>query len=133
MTAETVTFIDVVVDLKPPAAAWRAVIVAVPALRVRSVSPSIPTIVGSELVSVHVPVELELGAVSCTRATLSMERVISLNEPIVGAGALMVKVIVFDEDNQRPVALCVALISTVPPSRSVTRLPETIAISGFND
>ena len=104
-----------------------------PDLRVRSVSPSIPTIVGSELVSVHVPFELELGAVSCTRATLSMERVISLNEPIVGAGALMVKVIVFDADNQRPVAPCVALMSTVPPSRSVTMLPETMATSGFSD
>ena len=64
VTAETVTFIDVVDDLKPPAAAWRAVIVAVPALRVRSESPSMPTIVGSELVSVHAPVELELGGVS---------------------------------------------------------------------
>jgi hypothetical protein len=45
----------------------------------------------------------------------------------------MVKVIVFDEDNQRAVALCVALISTVPPSRRVTRLPEIVAIAGFSD
>ncbi len=110
MTAAIVTFIDVVVDLKPPAGAWRAVMVAVPALSAIRVRPSIPTMDGSELASVHVPRDVELGAVSCTRETLSIDRVISLKVPSTGAGALMVSVIVFDADNQRDVAACVALI-----------------------
>jgi hypothetical protein len=133
VTAETVTFIDVVVERNPLAGAWRAVIVAVPALRVSRVSPSIPTTVGSELVSVHVPGEFELGAASWTRETLSIESVMSLKVPSVGVGAFIVSDIVLDPDNQRLVAACVALICTVPPSRSVTRLPETVATSVLSD
>ena len=133
MTAAIVTFIDVVVDLKPPAGAWRAVIVAVPALSAVRFRPSIPTMDGSELASDHVPREVELGIVSCTRETLSIERVISLNVPSTGAGALMVSVIVLEADNQRDVAACVALIWTVPPSRRLTIEPEIVAISVLSD
>ena len=63
--------------------------------RATMVKPSRPTIVGSELVNVQAPVEFDLGAVNCTFETESIERVISLKDPIVGAGALTVKVIVF--------------------------------------
>ena len=51
---------------------------------------------GSELDSVQTPVEFEFGIVNCTLATESIESVISLKDPIVGAGALIVKVIVFE-------------------------------------
>ena len=103
VTPATVTFIEVLTDRKPPAGAWRAVMIALPDLSVSKLNPSRATIVGSELVNVHAPVELERGTVSCTLATLSIERFISLNEPSVGVGASIVRVIVFDEDNQRVV------------------------------
>lgn len=94
-TAVMVTFMDAVVDLNPPAGDCLAVIVEVPVLRATMVKPSRPTTEGSEDVRVHAPVELDRGMVNCTLATESIERVISLNEPIVGVGALMVRVIVF--------------------------------------
>jgi hypothetical protein len=109
-TAAIVTFIDVDVEPNPPAGACRAVIVEVPALRAIRVCPSSPITDGSELEKVQVPRELEVGVLSCTRETLSIARVISLNVPRVGAGALMVNVIVRVDDNQRPVGACVALI-----------------------
>jgi hypothetical protein len=90
-----VTFIDTDAERKPPAGDCFAVMVAVPVRSATMVKPSRPTIVGSELVSVHAPVEFDLGIVNCTLETESIERVISLKDPIVGAGALIVKVIVF--------------------------------------
>ena len=91
-----VTFIETVAERNPPAGAWRAVMVAVPVRRATMVNPSRPTIDGSELDKVHAPVEFERGIVSCTLETESIDRVISLKEPRVGAGALMVKFIVLE-------------------------------------
>ena len=93
-----VTFIDTEAERKPPAGDCLAVMVAVPVLRATIVKPSSPAIDGSELVKVQAPVEFDFGIVSCTLETESIERVISLKDPIVGAGALIVRVIVLDAE-----------------------------------
>lgn len=65
--------------------------------------------------------------------TLSFMIVMLPKVPIMGSKAITVRAICVEALCQFKVMLCVAVIATVPPSRSVTVLPIMEATAEFED
>jgi hypothetical protein len=127
-TANIVTFIVTIVDRKPPEGACLAEIFVVPDFKAVTVNPLTEATDGSALVRVQDPFEFDAGRINSTFETLSIERVISLNVPTVGLGAVTDNFMVAVVVSQLRVGDCVALMETSPPSNNVTLLPETVAM-----
>jgi hypothetical protein len=87
-TAKIVTLSVTIMDRKPPDGACFAEIFVVPDLSAVTVNPFTEATDGSALVRVQDPFEFETGKINSTLETLSIERVISLNVPTVGLGAV---------------------------------------------
>ena len=127
-TAKIVTFRVTIMERKPPEGACLAEILVVPDLRAVTVNPLTDATDGSALVKVQAPFEFEAGRINSTFETLSIERVISLNVPTVGLGAVTDNFIVAVVVSQLSVGDWVALIETSPPSNKVTLFPDTVAM-----
>jgi hypothetical protein len=93
-----------------------------------TVNPLTEATDGSALVKVHAPFEVDVGKINSTLDTLSIDKVMSLNVPRTGLGAVTVNFIVADAANQFVVGAWSARIVTEPPSNKVTLFPETVAI-----
>ena len=81
-----------VAELKPPAGAWYAVIVVVPTPTGVTVVPEAVATLELEEEKLHAPVLFDVGGVSASDETLSFAIVTLVNEPMVGFGAVIVRV-----------------------------------------
>ena len=126
-TAKIVTFRYTIIERKPPLAACLAEIFVVPDLSAVTVNPFTDATEGSALVKFQDPLDVDVGRMSSTLETLSIDNVISLKVPTTGLGAVTVNFIVAEALNQLAVGDCVARIETSPPSSNVTLFPEIVA------
>ena len=95
--------------------------------------PEIVATPGELEVNDQPPTELDVGGVKSTFEMLSLEKVIFVNVPSVGATAVIVRSIVVFAVNHSAVAPCVAVMVTLPPSSKLTLFPLTDAIAASED
>ena len=82
----------------------------------------------SAIANVQAPAEFEVGSIKFKLETLSFAIVILVNVPSFFGKLVTVKVVLTSPPNQFVVADCIAVIVTVPASKNVNVLPDTVAI-----